>query len=306
MLINDIRKDTKALSYFKKILFFFILLLLLDTLVAAFLLGGLNRYYGLKQHTDIALVGHSHLMLGIDKAALEEGTHQKVSKYTREGVNVADRNIMIDQLLQDNPTLKVVVYGVDAWMFTGEGLSNNSYKLFYPFMSQPDENTYINEKASFFDYWQHKLIKTSRFNELLLNATFRGYLHNWANFKFGTIDTTKFKSEIIEGKYRKINSNNANRLIFEKSLKNLLIKNIKVILLYVPTIDLYNRTEPKKFKTEINYFRNIPTAIPGVSYIELIEPLSHDYSIFFDPVHLNPKGQKIVTEQLAKELNRIY
>ena len=108
--------------------------ILIDRIVNEFLEEGLNQYYGIGESNEIALVGHSHLMLGVDKIELGQALKLGVSKYTREGVNVSDRLIMINQLLDNNPNLKTVIYGVDAWTFTGEGLSENSYKLFYPFM----------------------------------------------------------------------------------------------------------------------------------------------------------------------------
>ena len=305
MLINDIKKDGLALNYLKKALLFLVLLIIIDLGVSQFLLGGLNRYYGLSESSEIAFVGHSELMLGIDKAKFEKETHRKTSKYTKAGVNVADRELMIDQLLRQNPALKVVIYGVDAWMFTGEGLSVNSYKLFYPFMSQFEVSSYIQKQATFFDFWQHKLIRTSRYDEELIVYSFRGYLSNWSNMKFGTVDTLKLKKAIEAGNYRKINSNLDNRIIFERTLKKLNNRGIKVLLVNMPTIDYYNRISSEKFNYETNYFKNIAALNNGISYLELIEPFSHDYSIFFDPVHLNPKGQKLITTEIVKEVNEL-
>lgn len=305
MLFNDIKNDPNLRGYLKKVFIFLVFLFILDNLVNLVLVSGLNRYYGLGQSSEIALVGHSHLMLGVDKISLESGIHRIVTKYTREGVNVADREMMIDQLLHENPSLKLVVYDVDAWMFTGEGLSVNSYKLFYPFMSQPEIADYIQTQGSFSDFWQHYLIKSSRYNEGLISGSFRGYLDIWSNLKFGTVDTVRLKKEIVEGNYRKINSTEENRTIFERSIKKLLNKNIKVVLLYVPTIAPYNQAEPGKFENEIRYFNNLATTMPGVSYLEYLSPWSHDYSLFFDPIHMNPKGQEIITGQLVKDLKPI-
>lgn len=305
MLINDMKNDPYVSGYFRKAILFLAFFFLLDFLVDQFLVEGLNRYYGLGQSSEIALVGHSHLMLGVDKTTLETETQRAVTKYTREGVNVADREMMIDQLLHKNNSLKLVVYGVDAWMFTGEGLSANSYKLFYPFMSQPEIETYVQSQSSPFDFWQHYLIKSSRYNEGLISGSFRGYLGNWSNLKLGVVDSLKLKKEIEEGNYRKINSTEENRSIFERSIKKLLDNNIKVVLLYVPTIALYNQAEQEKFTNEINYFQKLGATMPGLYYFEYLTTYSQDYSIFFDPIHLNPKGQAMVTKQLVKDIQPI-
>lgn len=269
-----------------------------------FLTSGLKKYYGLGTDAEIALIGHSHLMLGINKTTLEQQTGFKVAKYTREGVNVADREMMVDQLLSENENLKTVIYGVDAWTLTGEGLSENSYKLFYPFMAQPNVDRYIYQQASFIDYWQHKLIKTSRFNEGLISSSFRGFLGNWSNLKLGTVDTKKLKKEIVSGSFRKISSTNENHVIFERTLKKLQQHNIKTILLYVPTIDLYNNAEPEKFRQETDYFKKIDSTFSEVTYFELLQPYARDYSLFFDPIHLNPKGQEIITKELIKYITK--
>lgn len=77
-------------------------------------------------------------MLAINKGELEQSTGDKVAKYTREGVNIADRQIMLKHyfaVCKKKPEL--VVLSVDPWLFTGEGLSKNSFALFYPFMDIP-------------------------------------------------------------------------------------------------------------------------------------------------------------------------
>ena len=114
-----------------------------DRGLGIFINEGLNRYFGLNQHSEVLLIGHSHLMLATDKAKLETALNCRISKYCREGVNVADRYQMVKQYLESlySDSLKIVLYGVDQFMFTGTGLSSNSYKLFYPFM---DEKILIN------------------------------------------------------------------------------------------------------------------------------------------------------------------
>lgn len=116
------------------ILLFLLAFVCVDRLIGWGLNVGLNRYFGLTQHSEVLFVGHSHLMLAVDKEGFEQGTATEVSKYCREGVNVADRLEMVRQFLASpySDSLKVVIYGVDQFMFTGEGLSMNSYKLFYP------------------------------------------------------------------------------------------------------------------------------------------------------------------------------
>ena len=284
---------------------FIIVFFLFDAVIGFFLTKGLEKYYGLYTNSEIALVGHSHLMLGVNKTMLEKELGGIVSKYTRPGVNVADRLVMIQQLLKQNSKLKIIIYGVDAWTFTGEGLSANSFKLFYPFMGSKEADAFVRNQAEIGDYWLHKLLKTSRFDEKLINSSFRGYLHNWSNLKFGQIDTIRLKKEIALGMFRKIDNSDDNVSILRQSIREMNKHGIKVILLYVPTIDLYNNTEPEKFTESLEIIKHIENEFSNVKFLNYLEPLSHDYSLFFDRIHMNPKGQELVTRKLIKDLDEI-
>ncbi len=303
-IISDIQHDPYFGKALKIIAVSLVLFFACDAVIDVFLTKGLEKYYGLGSNAEIALVGHSHLMLGVDKTHLEKELGVPVAKYTREGVNIGDRQIMIRQLLHRNSNLKLVIYGVDAWSFTGEGLSANSYALFYPFMGDKTVNDYVKQQTTFSNYWIHKLLKTSRFNEGLISSSFRGYLNNWTNLKIGEVDTERLKKQIAAGDYRRINNSTTNINILRETIKELSDRNIKVILLYVPTIDLYNQAEPQKFNETLNILQQIDDDFESVSLLNYLEPWAHDYTLFFDPIHMNPKGQKLVTEKLIKDLKQ--
>jgi hypothetical protein len=288
-----------------RLIIFTLLFVAADYGVSSLLLNGLHKYFGLNQDTKVALIGHSHLMLGIDKNKFEKEIGQPITKYTSEGVNVADRQLMINYLLKSNPETQVVIYGVDAWMFTGEGLSENSYKLFLPFIDDSKVGKDIKVKASMEEYWQKKLIRTTRYSEALINSAIRGQLSNWSNYKFGTVDTTLLKRNVVNGSYRKINSDKTNRKNFEETLELLSNRNIKVILVYVPTISFYNEAQPNKFLAERNYFKRISLEYKNCFYLEYIENWENKYSYFFDPIHLNPKGQAAFTKTFSKDILKI-
>lgn len=276
--------------------------ILIDRLVNEFLEEGLNRYYGIGESNEIALVGHSHLMLGIDKLQIEKALNKGVSKYTREGVNVSDRKVMLKQLIEKNPNLKTIIYGVDAWTFTGEGLSKNSFKLFYPFLDDPNIDNYVRKHNSLSDYIPKKYLKSSRYNEQLISGAMRGYLKKWTNLKFGTVDTLKLIKTIEKGKYRKINNNSDNVRVYEETLSLLKENDINVILLYVPTIDKLEKIQQEEFN---NTIKIIEDQVGGlVEFVNFQEPWSHNYELFYDPIHLNPEGQKQITAELISFLKQ--
>jgi hypothetical protein len=287
----------------RNLLVFIVAFIILDALISGFLHGGLNKYYGLESDAEIAFIGHSHLMLGTDKSKIEKAWNKKIAKYTREGVNIADRDLMIDQVLSLNKNTKIVVYGVDAWMFTGEGLSANSYKLFYPFMGLAQVDDFVRSQTSFLDFWQKKIIQTSRFNEGLISGSFRGYLNNWDNLKLGRVDTLLLKKNVENGGFRKINSTQENIKIFEASINKLVKKGIKVYLVYVPTISYYNQAERDKFESSLSYFRTFSNKTKNVEYLEFIKGWDTQYDYFFDPIHLNPLGQQAFSDTLINHID---
>ncbi|MCG2590797.1 hypothetical protein [Rhodohalobacter sulfatireducens] len=291
-------------SPFIYLLGFISLFLGADYLVHKGIQTGLEKYYGISSENEIAFVGHSHLMLGVDKERFEEEIGKKVSKYTIEGVNVYDRYLMLNHLMDENKNLKTIVYGVNPWMFTGSGLSENSYQLFLPFMNNELIGNYVKKEMDGFEYWQKKIIKSSRYNERLVSGSMRGYLGIWSNLKFGNLDPEKYRKRIENGDYRQINSLETNRNIFEKSINELTSQGINVVLLYVPTTDLYNDLEPREFSNELDYFRKIEKENDRVLYFEYLNGWESNYDLFFDPIHLNPEGQALLTEQFISDIEK--
>ena len=285
-------------SFILSIVLFIFSLFLLDRLLNEFLEKGLNKYYGIGESNEIALIGHSHLMLGLNKLQIEEALKKGVSKYTREGVNVSDRLVMTKQLLKKNTNLKTVIYGVDAWTFTGEGLSENSYKLFYPFLDDPIIDDYVYNNSERVEYISKKYLKSSRYNEQLISGAMRGYLKNWTNLKYGIVDTLKLMKTIENQTFRKINNNSDNIRVLEETLSLLRENNINVILLNLPTIDKLTTIQKEDFNNTFRIFKNLTN--DQVEFVDFQEPWSHRYDLFFDPIHLNPKGQSLITEKLIE------
>jgi len=296
-LFEDIRDDPGFVKSLLRVALFILLLLFLDFGVSVFLEKGINRFYGLDGDAEILMVGHSHLMLAVDKRMLEERTGMRVAKYTREGVNVSDRYIMLRQYFGSKKgKTRLVVYGIDPWLFTSDGLSVNSYKLFYPFMDNPWVDRYVHrESKDVFDYLGHKLFRSARFDVLLINAALRGYLGNWSNLKFGEIDSTGLKREIASGEYRRIRIEKENVRQFEHTLRFLADKHVTVILLNTPVYHLLTDVQPEKYSAAMELMRRVAARYPNVRLLDLSPGLARDSRYFFDAVHMNPYGQKRVT-----------
>ena len=53
----------------------------------------------------------------------------------------------------------------------------------------------------------------------------------------------------------------------------------------------------------MNYYRTLDQQNEMVDFLDFSH-YEHDYSIFFDPLHLNVKGQKIITDSLIEVLSK--
>ena len=273
--------------------------------IERFFLHGVKESYGLNQHSLMLIIGHSHIMLATDKVRMEKELGIKISKYTREGVNVSDRKVMVKQYI-DSPysdSLKICLYGVDLCTFTGEGLSQNSYKLFYPFIDEPDFSAYIRLQADASDYWTHKLVRSSRYNDDgLKNSSITGWLHNWSNRKTGQIDIETYKKRLANGKERHIKMNEELMAVFMETVEMMTSRGIKVILVNTPTLDLLNDFEPDKFAQMVAWFENYAAQNELVEYWDFNPEFASRHDLMYDRLHLNVKGQEVITDTIINML----
>lgn len=267
---------------------------------------GLERYFGLKQHSEVLLIGHSHLMLAIDKKELEIGIGKKVSKYCQEGVNVFDRYEMVKQYLASpySNSLKVVLYGVDQFMFTGKGLSENSYKLFYPFMDENNMNEYVRQSTDYYDYWQHKLICTTRYSDALLNSAIRGWLSDWNNYKDGTLNEKALEKRIKKGQQRRIHFEQPLIDVFEATLDMLTKKGVRVVLVNTPIARILNDSEPEEYQRIIDYFQLKADSSTFIDYWDMNPEYAGRYELLYDQIHLNVIGQKAITATIIEDFKK--
>lgn len=294
------QKD-KLKKFFIKLIIFLIILFSLDRGIAYFLNDGLYKYFGLSQNSEILLIGHSHTVLGLDKVLMEKELSLMVSKYARSGANLYDRKAMIEHYYSMGHNPKVVIYDVDAHMFTKGNLSQNSYQLFYPFM---DNNIIKKHIKNANPKWQELILRntlsTSRYNEMLIAQSIRGQLGKWTNFKNSTINLNNWVNQLKGKPYGSIEFNDESIKLFEETLTFLKSKNTKVVLAYIPTIDLLNNQDINNYKKIINFYENLDKTDENITFLNYNEKYESNYELFFDPVHMNKKGQKTITNEIIK------
>lgn len=280
----------------------------IDNLIDWAMMRGVNNYYGFNQPSKILLIGHSHLMLATDKERLEKETGMKVSKYCREGVNVTDKKIMVEHFLNSANTdsLKYVLYGVDLATFTGDGLSLNSYKLFYPFIDNKFVSNYIKSQSDPLNFWLHRIVKTTRFNDDgLKNSAIRGWLNNWDNMKTNIIDIEAYKERLANGDERHIQMNKLLISQFKETIRMLTDRGVTVILVNTPTLNLLNNFEPEKYSAIMKWYEDFADKNEHVLFWDFNPKYQTDYRMFSDRLHLNRKGQEIITNELVSRIKEL-
>lgn len=290
------------------ILLFLTAFFVLDHIIGFCLNRGLSNYFGLNEPAEVLLVGHSHLMLAVDKTRFESGTGTRVAKYCREGVNVGDRHEMVKHYLSlpNSDSLRVVFYGVDQFMFNGGGLSQNSYKLFYPFMDNPIIDEYIRSSTDCYDYVIHKALWSVRCSDALLNSAIRGWRDDWSNYKIGKLNLPALERQIEQGKQRHIKFEQSMMETFESTLDLLEKRGVVTVLVNTPIARALNEYEPEEYARIIDYFQSKADSSDLIYYWDLNPGFSDRYELFYDPIHLNADGQRVINEELISRYNTTF
>lgn len=306
LLVEDIKQQSNDFkNWVVKCLIIVFLFISADYLVGETLLAGLEKYFGLAEPADTLLIGHSHTVLGINKEMLEDDLGSRVAKYSRQGANLANRDAMIRQYINRQPgSVKTIVYGVDAHLFTSKGLSKNSLALFYPFIDDEVINEYLKKGDGLWssNYLLRKIIHTARYSEVTISLAIRGFMENWDNYKRGTVDIGRLNKEIANDSFRKIRILNDQVEIFKNTMHYIRRKGINVVLLYIPTVDVLNKAEPQKYNRVISKIEEIANHDDGITFLNYNTDYAHRHELFYDPIHMNPAGQQVVTKRLASDL----
>ncbi|MBT7161815.1 MAG: hypothetical protein HN904_03500 [Victivallales bacterium] len=304
-LLGDIRKQRPEAARFARLLLLFLALLFaVDRLFGFTLERGLERYFGLDSPAQVLCIGHSHTVLGIDKTGLEDEVGVPVAKYARQGANAENRLVMLRHYLERQPgSVKIMVYDVDAHTFTSAGLSANSHRLFYPFLSSPAVRGYVSQSAaSPLECGLRRLVVASRFSEVTLALSARGWLRKWTNFKVGSVDVERLQKQIAAGDIRPISFDEDAIRVFEETLREAQSHDIHVVLTLIPTLDILNDAQPEAYAKAVRMFGDYAADNPHVTFLDYNPGLSHRHELFYDAIHMNPAGQRQVTERLGRDL----
>lgn len=261
------------------------------------------KNYGLTQNAELLILGHSHIMLALNKDIIEKHLKIKVSKYAREGVNIEERYLMAQQYLNSphSINLKSVIIGVDPYLFTRGGLSQNSYINFYPFIGDNLIDGYVRKNTTLPEYLKIKMLPLCRYNDAALNSALSGWLRkSGASYKYGIVDIERVKKEIANGKYRPIRRDAKMEEVFQQTIEAFTQRGVRVILLNTPILNLYNELEPQAHQAINDFYEQCAKNNNLVEYWDYSRSLETEYKYFRDPIHLNRDGQTQLSKSLVQ------
>ncbi len=304
-LLQDLRDQRPAVRrLLQRALLFLLLFFILDRLLAVILLGGIERYYGLNRPANVLLVGHSHTVLGIDKVELERLLGVPVAKFAMEGAITPDRLEFIRYYFRRWPgTQPVVCYDVSAFTFTGSGLSANSYRNLFPFCGDAETRAYVRRHCQTpGEFWLRMAVHTLRYDDMAVWCAIRGYSGNWNNLKQGAVDVRRLAGQIADRDFLHIGFDNDNMAVFQETLKAVQDNGSRMNLVFIPTIDVLNQAEPAQFAKAISLLRAAETEFPNARFLDYHAEYESRHELFYDAIHMGPKGQVEITKRLAADL----
>lgn len=300
------RKNPSKLSRsFARAAFFVMFLAVIDLMIGSVLDMGLRRYFGMDGKVDVLCVGHSRTVLGIDAEMLSRETGLRVAKYAVNGANIADRDAMIRQFLTEHPEVRLIIYDVEASTFSDDGLSSNSYRLFFPFLDNPEMGAYLNKQGlARSDFWLKKIVRTARYDETTFSLAMRGLLGMNRNLKHGRFDEARARRWIEQGKSRSVKIDSKSYKAFLATVDFVHSRGVTMLLVDMPTVDLLNQAERPASEAVRAMFGKFEEQYTNLDYYDLSTAYESDYGIFYDMIHLNAEGQKIVTSVLTQEVKK--
>jgi hypothetical protein len=207
---------------------------------------------------------------------------------------------------QETPSPVVVVYDVDGYTFTSEGLASNVYSQFFPYMDEPEMSGFIRDcGASASDLAKRELLRSLRYGDRLIWQAVRGYASYRANLKIGRLDPARVKRQIADNRVRRPKIDLDNVHCFEQAMETVLSHGSKFVMIYVPTTDLINSVDGPVQGRVVDMLRTYASTKKGVYFFDYNRDCESRYDLFSDPVHLNREGQRVVSEKLAADLRAI-
>ena len=289
-----------------KLFSFSLMFVLLDLFLSSILFKGIVKYYGFDNDPEILINGSSLSYYGFNRKYIETNTRQNVSFYVRGGVGVEDRFYMMQHFMAEySSNLQTVIYEVNPTIFREEPTSLNVHKLFLPFMDNKYLNSYFKERMGLMSYYIFKFIKTKRYDERLLITSFRGYTKKYDNWQDNVIDPDRIQDLMENHDSVTVELNKEKTELFYRTMSLFNKKKIRVIIVMMPLYSGKIGTyQVGSYNDLCKFFKVFCSKNENTFFIDFNSDQGlTDYKNFFDPIHLNTKGQNELSSSIVKVLN---
>jgi hypothetical protein len=289
-----------------KILLLLLIVAVIDRVGDRYLKSGLESFFYLNGKYDVLCIGHSHTEQGIDEKLLEQGlAGLRVGKYAMKGVNTFDRQAMIRQAFARNSSISLVIYDVDINTFNTKGVGSSSYKLLYPFLGDPAIDGYLKGMSDPEEYYSRKYLHLLRYPSIMQKYAFKQLLNSKDPTEVFNLDVQQLRTSLARGSHYSFAVDAANRAAFRETIALIRARNARVILLFIPTVDIINSINRSDYRKMIALFQEEAARDQGVTFLNYSDRYEGNHDFFRDPTHLNNKGRAVVTRDLAGDVARI-
>lgn len=142
----------------------------------------------------------------------------------------------------------------------------------------------------------------SRYNDDLIKQSLRGWKHDDRNYKTSVFTDSLFEANKMKWT-RNITFNKHLMAELEQTIKLCITKKIHVILLQTPILKVLTDIHSDDYIKILDYYQLLDNSSKYIHFINYSPYYDENYNIFFDPIHLNVNGQKIVTERFIKDIS---
>jgi hypothetical protein len=270
-------------------------------MVSTYLLDGINKEFGLDSDPEILINGSSMIIAGFDKSVIENRTNKKTAFYSRQGVSLADRAVMMEHFFGIFPDdVQTVIFEVNPLIFSNRFSAENVYTLFYPYMDSPAIDTFIRSKAEIREYYIHKYIRSLRYDINLVKSSINGHLRTIPNVKTQILDTNSLEGLRASWNSVEVEINPDKIELFEGTIKSIQEHGASVILINMPMYSLKFKTfRTSDYQDYISYLETFSRKHQNVIFLDLnINSINSHNRYFSDPLHLNHEGEQIITDKL--------
>jgi len=134
-----------------------------------------------------------------------------------------------------------------APVFTVSGLSANSYRLFFPFIENPEMAAYLRQHTeSAVRLRLRQVLRTSRFDEVTLSLAIRGLTGTTRNMKIGKFDPERERRRMAKGRRREAIIDAQQYAVFLETLQFAKQRGVQTVLVHMPTVDILNQFDVEK------------------------------------------------------------